>query len=82
MNREIVNIVDKETSLKKHSHAIKITPKSKEPFFIPVIDVRDGDVERERARQMVKFSNHSKYTRPSFGSGGGSYQVSYKKPSA
>lgn len=54
----------------RYSHLIKITPKSnKRSFFIPVIDVRDGEEQREAAKNMLKASNilrGSKYLKPTY----------------
>jgi hypothetical protein len=49
---------------------------------ISVVDVRDGDKERMFAYSIIKELNArkgSKYINPSFGSGGGSYNVSRKR---
>lgn len=48
-------------------------------FTIPVLDVRRSEGERRVVNNMIKQTNRSKYLQPSFGSGGGSYQVSRKK---
>lgn len=65
----------------KRSYDIKVTtPKSLTgAFYIPVIDVRDGDKEREIANTILKASKVSKFFKPTFASGGGSYQVSRKQ---
>lgn len=62
----------------KRSYGIKVET-DKQDFIIPVIDVRDGEEERKKVNQMIKASNRSKYTQPSFSVCGNSYQVSHKK---
>lgn len=73
--------VEKLTTEGKRSYVIKVTTVNSltGSFYIPVVDVRDGEDERERANEMLKSSNQSRFLKPSFGSGGGSYQVSRKK---
>jgi hypothetical protein len=49
---------------------------------ISVVDVRDGEKERMLAYSIIKTLNAnrgSKYIKPSFGSGGGCYNVSRKR---
>ena len=65
----------------KRSYSIKVTTDKSltGPFYIPVVDVRDGEKEREIANGILKAARQSKYLRPSFAVGGGSFQVSRKK---
>ena len=73
--------VTKILSENKLSHLIEvetfgIIPKK---FHIPVMDVRDGEEEREIGVKILKTNNTSKFLKPSYGIGGNSYQQSYKK---
>lgn len=45
----------------KLSHYLKATNRFDQEINVPVIDVRDGVVERMIASQMIKSSNRSKY---------------------
>lgn len=47
-------------------------------FIVPVIDVRDGEKERDLIKAQVKANSQSKFLRPSFSESGRSYQTSYK----
>lgn len=62
----------------KLSYDIKVQT-AKDKFVIPVIDVRDGEVARDRVNQIIKSQHRSKFTNPSYSAGGNSYQVSQKK---
>ena len=65
----------------KRSYGIKVKTKDDE-FTIPVIDARDGEHEQTLIKNMIRNTNRqtgSKYMRPSFGQGGGCYQISQKK---
>lgn len=49
------------------SHVIKVTPVTNPTFYIPVVDVRDGDEQRDLAIGMIKENNRnkgSKYMKP------------------
>lgn len=68
----------------KRSYVIEVTKLDDhfvfDVFYIPVIDVRDGETERRLVRQMAKAAgSHSIHMKPSFAMGGNSYQVSQKK---
>lgn len=71
-----ISIIQKDKSLS--SHVIKVEAE-KGISIIPVVDVRDGKEARERAARMIKGSQQSKYLKPSYGAGGGCYQVSHKR---
>lgn len=65
----------------KYSYGIQVKT-SKEEFVIPVIDVRDGQHERNKVNTIIKnlnFHSGSKYMRPSYSVRGLSYQISHKK---
>ena len=55
---------------KELSHVIKVkTHNNTDPFYIPVVDVRDGEEQRILANQILKESNKSRgsaYMKPSF----------------
>lgn len=61
------------------SHVIKVTPVSKPAFYIPVVDVRDGEEQRESANRMIKANASSKYMKPSYSVVGPSYNQSMKE---
>lgn len=44
------------------SHYIQSQDKFGQPVYVPVIDVRDGEVERALAEQVIKAQNRSRYT--------------------
>lgn len=44
------------------SYYIQSQDKFGSPVYVPVIDVRDGEVERALAEQMIKAQNRSRYT--------------------
>lgn len=71
--------VSKITHDDKLSHGLKIETPKGEIHMVPVIDVRDGQDERDRIKRVIKSTNRSSFLHPSFGEGGGSYQASYKK---
>lgn len=80
MTKTTVEFIKKEG---KRSYEIKVDNDNAltGPFFIPVVDVRDGNYERLYANEILKadkINGRSKFLHPSFGSGGGSYQVSRK----
>jgi hypothetical protein len=64
-------IIQNEGSL---SHYIRITKDDGKVINIPVIDARDGMVERALAEQMVKESNRSKFMNYT------NYHISHRKP--
>lgn len=67
----------------KRSYLIRVTKLDNgvptDRFMIPVIDVRDGKLEREAALKQLKQTRQSKFLKPSFSLGGNSYQTSHKK---
>ena len=60
------------TTNEKLSHYIEIEHKDGRVIQVPVIDVRDGIVERMIATQIIKAGNRSKYINYT------EYQRSYK----
>ena len=51
------------------SYVIKVTPVNSTPFFIPVVDVRDGEEQREAVKNTLKTHNRtvgSKYIQRKF----------------
>lgn len=65
----------------KRSYDIIVTTK-KDKFKIPVVDVRDGETERQNAESILnasKVNNSSRFMRPTFAQGGGCYQTSRKR---
>lgn len=51
------------------SHVIKVTKPNKEVFFIPVVDARDGEEQREAIRNSLKTDNKrrgSAYMKPTY----------------
>lgn len=52
---------NKTTEQESLSHFREATNKYGEKIYVPVIDVRDGIVERQLAEQIVKAANRSKY---------------------
>lgn len=64
------------------SHLIRVTKVGEKPFHIPVIDVRDGEDQRENAKAFLKTANYhkgSKYMKPSYSVIGLTYNDSTKK---
>lgn len=55
------------------SRYIQTTNKYGTPIYIPVVDVRDGDIARQMAEAMLKASNQSRYMTYN------RYHQSYKK---
>ena len=43
------------------SHYIQSQDKFGQPVYVPVIDVRDGIVERQLAEQIIRAQNRSRY---------------------
>ena len=64
-------IIQNEGSL---SHYIRVTKDNGDTVHVPVIDVRDGMVERALAEQIIKTSNRSRYMNY------GMYHISHRKP--
>lgn len=64
-------IIQNEGSL---SHYIRITKDNGVTIHVPVIDVRDGMVERALAEQILKSSNRSRYMNYN------TYHMSHRKP--
>jgi hypothetical protein len=56
------------------SHYIRITKEDGSTIHIPVIDARDGMVERALGEQMIKASNRSRYMNYNH------YHISHRKP--
>lgn len=63
-------ITTEKVDPKALSYIIKVkTQNNTDPFYIPVIDVRDGDEQRTLANEILKGSNRSKgssFMKPSF----------------
>lgn len=73
---------EKLTQSEKSSHLIKVSPKGKPAFFIPVIDVRDGEDQRNAAKSLLKASNMnrgSQYIKPTYTLFGENYNTNYSK---
>jgi hypothetical protein len=50
----------------EYSYAIKVTRPYRVPFYVPVVDVKDGENQRKIANSILKASNYfkgSKYIR-------------------
>lgn len=45
------------------SYAYKVTRPYRVPFYVPVIDVRDGDTQRRLVKSLVKNSNSQRGSR-------------------
>lgn len=78
MKKTKVSLLTREGKL---SHRIKVETHD-DSFTIPVIDVRDGEIAREQAADIIKSRNiaqGSKFFSPSFSLHGYSYNHSMKK---
>lgn len=68
--RIALTTTEKVTDPSLKSYIIKVkTPSSTKPFFIPVIDSRDGEEQRAVIAEIIKTDNRrkgSKYMKPSF----------------
>lgn len=53
--------MEQTTNEEKLSHYLEIEHKDGRTIQVPVIDVRDGVVERMIAHQMIKAGNRSKH---------------------
>ena len=74
--------VQKITDPSLKSHVIKVTPVNGTSFHIPVVDVRDGQEQRDIAKIMLKESNRrkpSQFMKPSESESGLTYNDSTKK---
>ena len=53
--------MENQTNQEPLSHFRETTNKYGQKIYVPVVDVRDGIVERTLAEQIIKASNRSRY---------------------
>lgn len=48
------------------SYLIKVTKAGSTAFYVPVIDVRDGEDQRKAVKELLKSANQSKFIKPKY----------------